>query len=587
MWQRAAAASACAVALVAAEPRDHCTAIAAGAKATKDGSTLVGQTVDFEGGPGSSFLYVPAQTHKPGSMRDVLDQETQEKIGEIPQVNYTYAYTWASYGVMNEYQLAFGESTTSGRLAANSLAHNGTALFSNQELTKIALERCKTSRCAIETMGAFALRGGFYGEGFDVDTGSENLVVADPKEAWVFHIMADPTGHSAVWAAQRVPDDSVAIVPNAWIIREMDLDSKDFYLSPNAMSIAKEYGWWDGKGKFNWAKTFGLGEYEHPYYGARRIWRAYDLLAPSLKLDPSKEITPESGGYPFAIKPDEKMSASDVFRIYRDYLEGTPFSLVKEELAAGPFATPRRVAGDKTELTYKVGGWERPISIYRNDYAVVSECRTSGHGVVWVAPHTPHASVFAPVWSSASTAVPRPYFVDKKKKVDQLSLFWASSAISNWAQAMFSEMIVDIRKRQAEIEVDSLRVARMLASSDSDASMHTKIIDSHAMKVHESWWEFFFELMAKYSDGYIIERDASGATNPKAVGYPAWYLKAVDYEHAVVGATPEQYKALADRMKQASEEFAKIDALRPHSHVDAASAMAQAMTLAVSEGIVV
>merc|ERR1719310_2760419 len=115
LWRRAASVSACAAAttaalLAAAEPRDHCTAILAGAKATKDGSTLVGQTVDFEGGPGTSFYHVAAQQHKPGTMRPVLDQETGVKIGEIPQVNFTYAYTWASYGVMNEHQVAFGES---------------------------------------------------------------------------------------------------------------------------------------------------------------------------------------------------------------------------------------------------------------------------------------------------------------------------------------------------------------------------------------------------------------------------------------------------------------------------------------------
>ena len=44
--------------------------------------------------------------------------------------------------------------------------------------------------------------------------GGETLTVVDKNEAWVFHVLGDDTGSSAVWAAQRVPDDHVAAIAN-------------------------------------------------------------------------------------------------------------------------------------------------------------------------------------------------------------------------------------------------------------------------------------------------------------------------------------------------------------------------------------
>jgi len=551
----------CGVAAALEELPDHCTAFAVGRKATKHGSTMVGQTTDAAGGPGTSLTFVSAQHHPRGSLRPVLDQETQGQIGTIPQVNDTYAYTWASYGVMNEHQLAFAESTCSARICADSRAHGGEALFSNQELSKVALERCKTARCALETMGKLASQFGFYGEDPGVEVCGETLVLADPQEAFVFHLMADPTGRSAIWAAQRVPDDQFAVVPNVFVIREMDLNSDDFMLSPNAMSAARELGWWDGTGPFNFAKTFSLGEYESPYYGARRIWRAYNLLAPSVKLDPFKQITPESAGYPFALKPDQLLTVEQIFRVYRDYLEGTPFSLVGNDLAAGPYNSPIRVAGGENEAKYSVGGWERPLSIYRNDFTVVSECRQERSGVVWIAPHSPHASVFAPVWSSSATAVPRSYVIDKNLSVDRQSLFGAALAVGNWAHgSQFSRAIVDIRAAQVPLEAEGHKLAADLAFHALEA--HNDLIASHAERVHTAWWDLFWDLMGKYSDGYVVNRDAEGHPKPTQVGYPSWYLEGVHYEKGIKGASAADYAAQKRRMDMAAAQFKEIEAKR-------------------------
>jgi dipeptidase len=555
-------ASSSAVLAFGAMPVDHCTGFIAGPKATVHGAPFVGQTNDAEGGPGDSLIFVPAADHSPGGMRPILDQDTGNVIGEMPQVNHTFAYSYLSYGVMNEHKLAFGESTCSGRFWAASLAHNGTALFSNSELSKIALERCKTARCAIKLMGHLAVdKGGFYGEGTDVDTGSETLLVADTAEAWVFHILADPTGKSAIWGAQRVPDDSVTVVPNTYVIRAMNLSDEDhFMLSENAQSIAKQYGFWDGKGQFDFARTYSLGEYANPHYAARRMWAAYNMLAPSLKLDPSKVITVTENGYPFAVKPDKPVSIQDVIKVYRDYYEGTPFSLVKDEIAAGPFNSPLRIASGDAEAEFPTGAWERPISIYRGNYAVLSICHPEGNGVTWFASHTPHASVFAPAFTSVATQVPRSYYLDKSKTVDRRSLFWAATAVSNWAfGSMFSHAIKDIRAAQEKLEAPLFQLAEELISAP--ASQHNEMIAKAAEQNFDGWWDLFFDLMGKYNDGYVITHGEDGAITSTAVGYPSWWLKAAGFDHGVAGES-DDFENLKDRMASAKVLMDKINAKR-------------------------
>jgi dipeptidase len=113
---------------------------------------------------------------------------------------------------MNEKQVGIAESTCSGVFVASSIGtKDGKALFSIDQLSQVAMERASTSREAVELIGSLAEQYGFYGESDSFEGGSESLIVTDPNEAWVFHILADPTATSAIWVAQRVPDDSGTI----------------------------------------------------------------------------------------------------------------------------------------------------------------------------------------------------------------------------------------------------------------------------------------------------------------------------------------------------------------------------------------
>lgn len=118
---------------------------------------------------------------------------------------------------MNEWQVAMGESTCAARFWAAPPQAGGKARMEVREMSKIALERCKTARCAVELMGHLGEQYGYYsadwsGGDNSLGEGGEALTVIDTEEAWVFHILSDDTGTSAVWVAQRVPDNHVSVL---------------------------------------------------------------------------------------------------------------------------------------------------------------------------------------------------------------------------------------------------------------------------------------------------------------------------------------------------------------------------------------
>jgi dipeptidase len=72
-------------------------------------------------------------------------------------VRHTYGYYEHNYGLVNEVGLALSESSVSSRTVGWSKAFSyGYNAFDINELSKVALERCATARCAIRTMGSLA-----------------------------------------------------------------------------------------------------------------------------------------------------------------------------------------------------------------------------------------------------------------------------------------------------------------------------------------------------------------------------------------------------------------------------------------------
>jgi len=148
------------------------------------------------------------------------------------QVARTFAYFTkpGGYASLNERRVALAESTCAGRI------HAAGGRLNIVDLSGLALERAASAREAVETMGAMAERYGYR-------DAAESLLVADPHEVYVFHILPDDTGRGAVWAAQRVPDGHVAAVMNAFTIRVVDFTDPHSYLtSMGIRDVARRAG---------------------------------------------------------------------------------------------------------------------------------------------------------------------------------------------------------------------------------------------------------------------------------------------------------------------------------------------------------
>lgn len=83
-----------------------CTSLIAGKNATADGSTMITYNADAYVLYGELYRQ-PAADHKKGEMLDIKEWDTHKYLGQIEQVEHTYA----TVGNMNEHQLAITETT--------------------------------------------------------------------------------------------------------------------------------------------------------------------------------------------------------------------------------------------------------------------------------------------------------------------------------------------------------------------------------------------------------------------------------------------------------------------------------------------
>jgi dipeptidase len=467
-------------------------------------------------------------------------------LGYIPQVEHTYGYVDASYGVQNEHGLSMGECTNG--VLQNRWPWDGDnergpvkRLFYSSELSRVAMERCKLAKDAVRVMGNLIDRYGYWGTG-------ECLPIWDEKEAWVFEMAPSNNGEGGYWWAKKVPDDGYFVAGNQFRIRSLNTKNvhacgTQWIVGEEAFSARLAFDFFGGSvpedTEFDPIPFFSVNEYSHPMYSFRREWYAMTQVNKGLDLSPV--VTDSLAKYPEFVVPDRKLTKEDLFKLHSSHYEGTKYDIAqKTKLTAGPWGNPHRANTEGYDLggdcgTGKVleGAWERPICHYYIGQVWVCEpgalkfADGNVANLVWSCAGTPCTGIFIPI--SPNVGVPHMLIRATSTVYDWSKFWWVANEIQTLADSRYAfnledhtgGMREDIENRREEI-YDSINsmfseiVGGTLRDSWSEwSSMYDKIMDA--------WRELYKDLRVKWNQ-YFKNTNEEWA---EQIGYPPEWIDGI------------------------------------------------------------
>ena len=521
-----------ALCLLSFSPALACTDVVVGRDASVDGSVMTCHTADgayYD----AQIRFIPGQKYPEGTNMDVYRNIVGEepggwvKVGEIPQAAETYGYFHVGYPAMNEHRVAIGE-TTIGQKEILKTMPGGRALLAIEQLEVLALQRARTAREAIQVIGELSQKYGFMPS---CGTEGECLTITDPDEAWIFHVFSTGFGWTpesgrpgSVWAAQRVPDDEVVVVPNIARIRFIDpRDTKNFIVSENYMQHAIDNGLYDPDGgqpfDFQAAYSPATGNDDwalSSLWIRNRLYTIHKALAPSREWDPYAPVN----AYPFSIKPEKKLSVRDIMGFIRSYHQGSPFDMTMDpawivegkdgaaELSPLTTPFPTRLQRNLLKIPYS-----RSIATNACAYSWVSQMRKDlpepVGGVMWFGYDNPAHTLYVPVYTGTRDTKEswKSHFDRNKLSLDCAQwAFMLQDDVVNWRyqeaikdlEAVRNPIEDDFFKKQAEVEKQAADLYK--ESPEKASEFLTKYTIECMDRAEKAYWDLDFSSIAKYTN---------------------------------------------------------------------------------------
>lgn len=505
-----------AVVLLASATSFACTNLIVGRGASQDGSVFCTYSAD-DYGAYYALAHFPAARHAKGEMRAVIDRDTNEPHGFIPEAAETYNVV----GYINEHQVTIGETTFGGREEMV----DTTGILDYGSLMYIALQRSKTAREAITVMTTLAERYGYNSEG-------ETFSVCDPNEAWIMEMMGardtdKAKGMKVVWVALRIPDDAICAHANQSRISTFDMkDKENVRYSKNVVKYARANGWYSGKdADFSFCDAYAAPDFSGRRICEARVWSFFNHFADGMGRYVPYVEGKASGTerLPLWVRPSRKLTLQDVQNSMRDHFEGTPFAL-DSDIGGGIWEMPYRL----TPLTFKADGKEyfneRPISTQQASMVYVSQMRSwlpnAFGGILWYANDDANMCAFTPLYCSITRA-PQPYHAAGADDVtfSDKSAFWICNWVSNMVYPRYSMLFPSLKEKRDSLD-DSYAAAGRAVEADVkrllDAGETAKAADcltayscQKADEMLSTWKRLAVYLIVKYND-MVVKPEKDG-----------------------------------------------------------------------------
>ena len=285
--------------------------------------------------------FIPAGEHIEGTWIDVFDGDSGKYLGKIRQVRRTYSVV----GLMNEFQVAVGETTFGGREELM----DPKAVVDYGSLMNLALQRGRTAREALQVMTSLVAEYGYASSG-------ESFSISDPNEVWILEMISKgPDRKGAVWVARLVPDGYVCAHANQPRIHQFPLQKANNF-SDKKQTV------------FHCRRRRLLRPRERLLQGHRQRIQLRQRLRPARFRRPALLRRPRLGVLPphhpglqadgrlQGLRPGHQAGRAhaavhqarpancrsrDVMELMRDHFEGTEMDMTKD-IGAGPFVLPYR-----------------------------------------------------------------------------------------------------------------------------------------------------------------------------------------------------------------------------------------------------